>query len=66
MKNENEILEGLEKYLEKRQNDCVAHYAKIIAMKMEFGDENFNVPYFEIRIQVYKEILDIINNAKKT
>ncbi len=54
----------LEAYLEKRIGECEAHYAKIIAIKMEIDDDNFTVPYFEDRIKVYKEIKEILNSEE--
>jgi hypothetical protein len=52
----------LETYLKKRIAECEAHSALIIAQKMETGDDdNFDVPYFDIRIKVYNEILELIS-----
>lgn len=51
----------LEAYLNKRIAECEAYNAKIIALRMENGDDDFTVPYFEERIKVYNEILTILN-----
>lgn len=62
MKNDESLKTKITAYLEKRIGECEAHNAKVIAIRMENGDDDFSVPYFEERIKVYNEILKIIND----